>query len=147
MVVCQALDLAGHVINGRKLRRAEGRLDAAEERGKRIEAALAVATTPGGDSERMSEVRAGREAKADAAAQMEVAVLAHLTETLGETLGPAVLEWTRTNAPDAWKRARANPKSAMVILGPAVALAERLVASQKTKDDDSPRRSLSGFGV
>lgn len=145
MVGVQALDIAGHVVNHRKLKKAEKRLDEAEERGKRIEAALSGATS-GDLSERMTDVRAAREAKADAAAAMEMALLAHLTERFGETYGPAIMEWVRQNGGDAWRRARSNPKAAQSILAPVIDMAGRLIApaGEKQEERKDPLRSYFG---
>lgn len=151
IVVVQALDILGHLINGAKLRKAEKRLDEAEARGVRIEAALAAITLPVGDdademSERMSAVRAARETKKDAVALMETTLLADLTERFGEQTGPAIMEFVRVNAPEAWNRAKKNPKSAMVILSPMIAMAERVVAKRE-RTEDEPRRSTGGYGI
>jgi hypothetical protein len=133
VVAVQALDLLGHLVNHRKLRRAELRLEEAEARGKRIEEALSGRPASGllrGDVDPREAV-AAREERADAAAALEVELLAEATATLGDTWGPAVIEWVRVNAPAPWKRAMKNPSAARAILRPAFALAERVVSAQR----------------
>lgn len=133
MVLVQALDILGHILNGREVRalKAEVRAtvkDAAEER-KRIIELLEARGAPGMMKSGLTgeEVRAAREAKADLRAQTEMAILAFATESFGERWGPAVVEWARTNAVDAWNRALNNPKSAQMILSPVFALAAKII--------------------
>lgn len=134
VIIIQAADLLGHLINGLKLRRAQKRLDDAEVRGKAILEALSVllgaagvqvvdgryvlpAHAGGWNGGDPSAARSRREELADQEALAESGIMAALTAKLGEpTKALAFVEFLKSASPKTWKRMTRNPALAEGIL-------------------------------
>lgn len=134
-----AADVIGHVWNARKIRRlhqrvddsiarAEGDRDAMKADLSAVRERLAPASMSGGHDPR--DLVDTRESKRDARARASLEILAAATERLGDTYGPAVVEWVKAHEPDAWKRALDRPQVAMKILGPVLDMGAKMLQAQ-----------------
>lgn len=126
LALLQLAEFGVGVYNARRVTRIQSQADRAEAKLDELIGALkapeAGVLRGGHDPRAMVEAR---EERADAAARVEMEILAQAVESFGERWGPAIIEWVRVNAPGPWKRALKNPAMTRSILEPAFALAQR----------------------
>lgn len=83
--------------------------------------------------------REAREEKADAAAQMELALVGKLRERYPQAIVEEVMELVRPT--EAWRRAKRNPKRAGTILAPVFAQADEWARKLTVEDPKAKKRN------